>query len=82
MSLNNETCITRPALVDLNPVKLKYYPIMINLDKCNASCHAVDNLSTKICVPNKTKSINAKILNVITRIIEKKKTLVKHISCD
>ena len=34
---------------------------MIILDECNGSCNVVDGLSTKICVPNKTKSVNVKI---------------------
>ena len=45
------------------------------------SCNTVDDLSTKICVPNKTKSVNVKDFNMVTRIYEAK-TLVKHISCD
>ena len=40
-----------------------------------------DNLSTKICVPSKTKDVNLKVFNMITKINEAK-TLVKHISCD
>ena len=78
VSLNNKPCITRPTLIDLNPVKLKYYSFMINLDKFNRSCNAFDNLSTKICVSNKMKSVNVKIFNIITKIIVAK-TLVKHI---
>ena len=31
---------------------------MINLDSCNVSCNTIDNLSSKICVANKTKDIN------------------------
>ena len=34
LSSNDEPCIVRPSLIDLNPVELKYYPFMINLDKC------------------------------------------------
>ena len=54
---------------------------MITLDKCNGSCNAVDDLSIKICVLNKTKSINVKVLNVITKL-KKAKTFIKHISCN
>ena len=54
---------------------------MISLDKCNESCNAVDDLSAKIYVPNKTKDVNLKVFNMITRINEPK-TLVKDISCD
>ena len=38
-SLNDEQFILRPTLIDLNPVKLKCYPFMISLDKCNGSCN-------------------------------------------
>ena len=63
LSFNDEPCMVRPTLVDLNPVELKYYPFMISLDKCNGSCNA---LSPKICVPKKPKDINAKVFNMIT----------------
>ena len=55
MSLNNEPCITRPFLIDINSVKFKRYPFMINLDKWSRSCNAVDNLSTKTCSRVKQK---------------------------
>ena len=41
MSSNSEQCITRPVLIDLNPVELNYYSFMISLDKCNGSCNAL-----------------------------------------
>ena len=81
MSLNNEPYMIGPLLIDLNPAELNYYPFMIGLDKCNGSCYAVDDLSTKICVPSEIKDVNVKLLNMTTRINEAK-TLLKHISCD
>ena len=42
----------RRTLIDLNPVKLNYYPFMIGVDRCNGSCNV---LSPKICVPKETK---------------------------
>ena len=36
----------RPTLIDLNYPGLKYYPIMISIDKCTGSCNA---LSPKMC---------------------------------
>ena len=50
--------MTRHTLVDLNPVKLHYYPFTIGLDKSNWSCNAVNDLPAKICVPSKTKDVN------------------------
>ena len=35
LSLNDEPCMVRPTLIDLNHVELKYYPFMISLDKRN-----------------------------------------------
>ena len=60
----------RPTLVDLNPIELNHYSFMTSLDKPNGSC-----------VLNKTKDINIKVFNMITRI-NQVKTLVKHISFD
>ena len=31
--LNDELCVVRPTLIDLNSVKLKYYPFIISLGK-------------------------------------------------
>ena len=54
---------------------------MVSLGKCNGSCNAIDDLSTKICVPSETKDVNVKVFRMITRINEVK-SLVKHFSCD
>ena len=62
ISLNKESCITIPTLVGLNPVNLKYYPFMTNVDKCNGSCNVVDDLPTSTCVSNKTKAFILKYL--------------------
>ena len=81
VSLDNELCMIRPTLIGLNPIELNYHPFMISIDKCNGSCNFFDDLSTKKCILNETKDVNAKVFNMITRINEVK-TLEKHISCD
>ena len=81
VSLNNELCMSRPNLIDLNPIELNYYPFMVSLDKCSGSCNAADDLSTKTSVPSKRKDMTIKVFNMITRINEAK-TLIQHISCD
>ena len=62
VSLSNEPCMTRPALIDLNPFELKYYPFMNSLDKYNESCNVVNDSSTKIGVFSETKDIMVKYL--------------------
>ena len=81
LSLNDEPCTVRPALIDLDPAGLKYYQFMNSLGKCSGSCNSSNDLSTKRCVPSKTKDINVKAINMITNRIETR-TSVKHISCD
>ena len=76
-----ELYITSPTLIELNPNGLNNYPFMTSPDKCNRSCMAVYDLSTKERVPSKTKDVNGKVFNIITRI-NKGKTLAKHILCD
>ena len=53
LSSNDEPCLVRATLIDLNPIELKYYPFMISLDKCTESCSV---LSPKLCGPKETKN--------------------------
>ena len=78
LSLNDERCMVRRTLIDLNSVELEYHPFMISLDKCSGSCNV---LSPKICVPKATKDINVKVLNMTTNKNEAK-TTTKYTSCD
>ena len=50
--LNDEPCVVRPTLIDLNPVELKYFPFMISLNKCIGSCNV---LSPKYMFQKKQK---------------------------
>ena len=74
-SLNNESCMVRPILIDLNLIVLKYYSFMISLGKCNGNCNSGNDLCRKISVSIKIKYSNIKAFNIITRTNEAK-TLV------
>ena len=56
-----------------------YYPFTVKLDKCVGSCNILNDLSDKVCVPNKSDDLNLNLFNMITGINESK-TLTKHIS--
>ena len=58
-----------------------YYPFTVKLDRCVGSCNTLNDLSNKVCVPNKTEDLNLSMFNMITGINESK-TLTKHISCE
>ena len=60
---------------------VKNFIIAVNLDRYVGSCNTQNDLSNKVCIPNKTKDLNLSVFNMITGINESK-TLTKHISCE
>lgn len=43
-SINNEPCLIRPTLADLNFDELCGYPFMVNSDKCTGRCNTLDDI--------------------------------------
>ena len=39
--LNDEPCVAKPTLIDLNSVEFKYYPFMINLSTFTGRCNVL-----------------------------------------
>ena len=66
LSLNDEICMFRCTVIDLNPVEVKSPPFMVSLDKCGGNCNSGNYLSSKIFVPSKTKDVNVKSFIMIT----------------
>ena len=85
MSLSNQKCMIQPTLINLHPneysQEFHYYPFAVKLDRCVGSCNALNDLSNKVCVPNRTEDLNLSVFNMITEINESK-TLTKQISCE
>ena len=83
--LSNQKCKNQPTLINLHPnecsQKFHYYSFAVKLDRCAGSCNTLNDLSNKVCVPNKTEDLNLSVFNMITGINESK-TLTKHISCE
>ena len=56
-SLNNQQCMTQPALTNLHPNEysqgLRCYPFAVNLERCVGNCNTLNDLSNKVCVSNK-----------------------------
>ena len=72
MLLRNQKCMTQPTLINLHlneySQELHNYPFLVNLDRYVGSCNAINELSNKVCVPNKTEDLNLSMFNVITGI--------------
>ena len=46
--------------------KFHYYPFVVTLDRCVGSCNTLNNLSNKVCLPNKTEDLNIYVFDMIT----------------
>ena len=70
VSLSNQKCANQSTLINLDPneynQELRYYPFAIKLDRCVGSCNTFNDLSNKVCIPNKTEDLNLTVLNMIT----------------
>ena len=70
VSLSNQKCQIQPTLINLHPneysQELYYYPFAVEIDRCIESCNTPNNLSNKVCVPNKTENLNIYVFNMIT----------------
>ena len=76
ISLKDKPFMVRIALIDLNPVELKYYPFIISLNKFNGSFNVSISISKNMCSKK-----NDKVFKIIKNK-NKAKTMAKHISCD
>ena len=70
MLLSNQKCMTQSTLINLHSKEYRqefqYYPFAVYLDKCAGSFNTLNDLSNKVCVPNKTGDLNRSVSNMIT----------------
>ena len=69
------------SIVNEYSQELHYYPFTVKLNRCVGSCNTLNDLSNKVCVPNKTENLNLNVFNMITGI-NQSKTLTEHILCE
>ena len=50
--LNNELGLGGPTLMNLNSNELHYHSFMVSLGRFNGSCNTLDDLLSRIFVPN------------------------------
>ena len=84
VSLCNQKYDIKPTFISLHlnecSQEFHCYPLTVKLDKRVGSCNTLNDLSNKVCIPNKTEDLNLSIFNMITGINESK-TFKRHISC-
>ena len=84
VSLSNKKSDIQLPLINLHADEYRqefnYYPHAVKLNRYAVSFNTPNDLSNKVCVPNKSEDLNLSVFNVIKRINESK-TLTIHISC-
>ena len=75
----------QPAFINLHPneyhKEFHCYPFAGKLDLCVGGCNTLNDLSNKVCAPNKTEDLNISVINMITELNElNTSALTKHIS--
>ena len=85
MSLSNQKCAIQPAFISLHlneyTQEIHCYRVAVKLDRCIWSCNALNGLSNRVCVPNKTTDLTLSVFNM-TAGINESKTCTKHTSCE
>ena len=62
MFVSNQKYMVEPTLINLHPneysQEFHYYSFAVKLDRSVGSCNTLNDLSNKVCVPNKTKDFS------------------------
>ena len=73
VSLSNHKCEIQLIFINLhlNECSQENFTAIrftVKLNKCVGSCTTLNDLSDKVCVPNKTEDLNLNVFNMITGI--------------
>ena len=70
VSLSTQKCEIKPNLINLHPnecnQEFHYYPFATKLHKCIGGCNTRNDLSNRVCVPDKIENLNIHVLNTMT----------------
>ena len=70
VSLSNQKNEIQTTLINLHPneysQEFHYYSFSVKVDRCVGSCNTLNDLSNKVCVPNKAQDLNLSMFNMIT----------------
>ena len=71
--MNNQKWKIRPQMLNINSDNPFFYPYSIQVNKCSASCHNINDPYAKLCVPDVVKNINNKVFTLVSRTNERHK---------
>ena len=81
VSINNWPCQARPTLVNINSDETLFYQFTVSVNICGGSCNTIDDPYSRVFVPNKVKSMNVKVFNLMSEVNETR-VIVQHGLCE
>ena len=81
MSLNNQPCQAGLTLVNANSNEILFFffffSFTVSVNKRGGSYSTIDDPYARVCVPDKVKSMNVKVFNLMSEVNETR-LLVQH----
>ena len=62
--MNNQKCITRTKIIDINNNETAFNYFSIKINKCSGSCNNINDPYAKLCVSYVFKNINIRVFNL------------------
>ena len=60
ISMNNQPCMTKPTLIDMNFDELYYCPFIVSRNRNDGNCNIAEDPFCRIYAPNKIGAVNLK----------------------
>ena len=70
VSISNQECKIRTAIINVNTNEPMFYPYSVKINKYKGSCNTISDSYAKWCVPDTIKIINVKVFNLMSRTNE------------
>ena len=70
ISMTNQECKVRPAIVNINNNKPLFYSYSVLVNESSGSCNGVNNPYTKLCVAGVVKKMNIKVFYLLSKTNE------------
>ena len=70
VSIKNQECKIRPAIININSNNPIFYPFSVKTNKCSGNCDNINDLYARICTPEVVKNLNVKVFNLLSRTNE------------
>ena len=64
ISMNNQPCMARPTLIDMNSDELYYYPFIVSRNRYDRNCNIAEDSFCRIYAPNKIGAVNLKAFSI------------------